>query len=379
MASEPTLDFEKLLAPISEEFPSGQYLRRSDFDRFQEAKDARGDAVNAERKIREYAMYDEDELAELSDQGQGIEVPSSPDWRTVLDRCTEIIAGHSKDLWVGSWLIEANIRRHGYAGARDGFKLLTKICESYWDNIYPPHDEDDGYLDTVSQITSLNGLEGPGTLIAPLEEIPLLPDNGALTFAAYREATEHGGTEVTESDFDSAARQIDLDQLRQHEEDLAEAIEAFQEMSAMLETKCRVEGEEDYTPPSSQIRRTLESIQKSFSSLTRNLLSSETEGDSEEDSGDGSNGVMQKAGANVNLAQAQVNNREDAFRMLIKASEFFRKTEPHSPVSYMLQQTVEFGRMDLPTLLEKLIHHEETLRSLSERVGLPIKEDGYDD
>ena len=65
--------------------------------------------------------------------------------------------------------------------------------------------------------------------------------------------------------------------------------------------------------------------------------------------------------------------------MLMKASEFFRKTEPHSPVSYMLQQTVEFGRMDLPTLLQKLIQDSSVLKNLSERTGIPVKDDEYDD
>ncbi|QDV86137.1 type VI secretion system protein TssA [Planctomycetes bacterium TBK1r] len=380
MASETTLDFDQLLAPISDESPSGQYLRRSDFERFQRAKDARAEAVNAERKIREFAMYDEDELAALSDQGQGVEVPSSPDWRSVLDQCVDIIAHHSKDLWVASWLVEANTRRNGYAGARDAFRLISKICETYWDGIYPPHDDEDGYLDTVSQLASLNGVEGPGTLIAPLEEIPLLPEYGALTYAAYREATVGGGGgEVTENDFDNAVRQIDLDQLRQQEEDLAEAIEAYKEMTAVLESKCRVEGEEDHTPPSSQIRRTLETIQQAFSNLTRNLLSSNGDAEPEGDGETTATGLTPNAGPKVDLAQAQVNNREDAFRMLMKASEFFRKTEPHSPVSYMLQQTVEFGRMDLPTLLQKLIQDSSVLKNLSERTGIPVKEDEYED
>lgn len=379
MASEPTLDFDSLLSPISAESPSGEYLRRSDFDRFQRAKDARAEAVNAERKIREFAMYDEDELAALNDQGQGVEVPSSPDWRNVLEQCVEIIAHHSKDLWVASWLIEANTRQNGIAGVRDGFRLVTQICEQYWDGIYPPHDEDDGYLDTVSQLTSLNGMDGQGTLIAPLEEAPLLPDYGALTFAAYRQATEHGGGEVTESDFDNAVRQIDLEQLRQHEQDLAGAIEAFSEMMGVLESKCRVEGEEDCTPPSSQIRRTLESIQQAYANLTRNLLASDGGGETVQTDEGGSTELTQKPGQTVDLAQAQVNNREDAFRMLMKASEFFRKTEPHSPVSYMLQQAVEFGRMDLPKLLATLIHDEDVLKNFSERVGIPIKEESYDD
>ena len=379
MASEPTLDFDALLAPISEEKPAGEYLRHSDFDRFQRTKDARTDAVTAERKIREFAMYDEEELAALQDQGQGIETPSSPDWRTVLDQCKEILASHSKDLWVASWLVEANTRINGYAGARDGFRLITQICEHFWDGINPPRDEDEGYLDTVSQLSSLNGQEGPGTLVAPLEDVALLPEYGALTFTAYRDATEHGGGEVGQTDFENAVRQIELDQLRDYGDDINQTIEAFGEMCSMLETKCRDSGEEDIAPPSSQIRRALETIQQAYGVLTRNLLDGEGGDESESVGQDSETGLAQKSTQTVDLAQAQVNNREDAFRMLLKASEFFRKTEPHSPVSYMLKQAVEFGRMDLPTLLEKLINDEDVLKNFSERVGIPLKEETYDE
>ncbi|MCO8121099.1 type VI secretion system protein TssA [Stieleria sp. TO1_6] len=383
MADSPTLDFETLLAPISDEAPSGSYLRRTDFERFQTAKDARAAAVNAERKIREYALFDDDELAALNDQGQGVEIPSSPDWRSVLDLCCEIIANHSKDLWVASWLIEANTRCNGFAGARDGFQLVSQLCDQYWDGIYPPHDEDDGYLDTASQLASLNGMDGPGTLIAPLEELPLVPDHDALTFAAYRQATEQGGGDVNESDFHAAARAINADSLQAYGLEIQSTVAAFATLTDVLESKFRVDGEDDCTPPSSQIRRTLETIQQTFTSLTRDLLESDSASSSDDegaaDTDTSTTGMTHNGASNIDLAQAQVNNREDAFKMLIKASEFFRKTEPHSPVSYMLQQAVEFGRMDLPTLLGTLIRDEDVLKNFAERVGIPVKPDHDDE
>ncbi|MFU7558999.1 type VI secretion system protein TssA [Roseiconus sp. JC912] len=381
MASEPTLDFDALLAPISDDSPTGDFLKRSDFERFQQAKDSRNEAVAIERKIREFALYSEDDLAELDAQGQSVQSPSPPDWRSVLKQCTEILANHSKDLWVATWLIEANTRINGIAGARDGFKLVADLSEQYWDGIYPPFDEDEGYADTVSQLTSLNGLEGAGTLISPIEEVELVPSYGALTYAAYREAVERGGGEVTENDFQNAARQVDLATLRTHESDIASAISEFSRMCDILEAKCQSDEHEDCTPPSSQIRRALQSVQQSFATLTRNLLSDGGSGEvtSEVAEDSDSTGMTSPATPKVDLAQAQVNNREDAFRMLMKASEFFRKTEPHSPVSYMLQQAVEFGRMDLPTLLQTLIRDEDVLKNFSDRVGVPIKEESYED
>ncbi|MEM6471428.1 MAG: type VI secretion system protein TssA [Planctomycetota bacterium] len=377
MASDPILDFDALMAPISDDAPNGPWLRETDRERYQEAKDARAEAVSSERKIREYAMYSEEELASLSEQGQGIDAPSSPDWRKVRDLCTDILANHSKDLWVATWLIEAHVRLTGYPGARDCFELVSRICETFWDQgIYPPHDEDDGYLDTVSQLASLNGVDGVGTLIDPLEQIALVPEYGALTYAGYREALAGGDGEVSEADFQSAISQIDTDELRSYGEDISQMLESFDRMCDLLAEKCRVEGEDDCTPPSSQIRGTLSDIQQAFTALTRHLLGG-AEDDAEENSENDETGLTSSA-KTVDIAQAQVNNREDAFRMLIKASEFFRKTEPHSPVSYMLQQAVEFGRMDLPSLLQKLIDDQSVLKGLSERVGLPLPDNDDD-
>ena len=50
-----------------------------------------------------------------------------------------------------------------------------------------------------------------------------------------------------------------------------------------------------------------------------------------------------------------VPSREHALIMLQEIAEFFRRTEPHSPLAYTLEQAVRWGRTPLPKLLEELI------------------------
>ena len=57
-----------------------------------------------------------------------------------------------------------------------------------------------------------------------------------------------------------------------------------------------------------------------------------------------------------------ITNREDAFRLLLKAADWFRRNEPHSPISYTLEDLVRRGRMSLKDLLVELIP-DETARS----------------
>ena len=375
MSSEPTLDIERLVAPISDEQPAGSFLKETDYDRLQNAKDLRAKAVASERKERELRLYSEEDLDMIPEQDRYVD---PPDWRSVRDSCVEILESHSKDLWVATWLVEANTRLAGFAGMRDVFKVIDQITQQYWSEINPPPEEDEGYLGTVSQLTSLNGVEGQGMLIGPISEIPLLPAGPEYTSGNYRQATEGSGGDVTEGDFLAAARSSDPDQLREHGSSIGEAMEAYDSMIRSLEERC---GEVDgipVAPPSTQVRKALEDCQRLFNLITENILGGEASGSGDElIEGDG--GPVEAEVSGGAIAQNQVSNREDAFRLLLRVSEFFRKTEPHSPVSYMLQQAVEFGRMGLPDLLKELITDEDVLTRFAERTGIEIKTDRDED
>jgi type VI secretion system protein ImpA len=66
----------------------------------------------------------------------------------------------------------------------------------------------------------------------------------------------------------------------------------------------------------------------------------------------------------------EIRDREDAFQTLLKVADFFRRTEPHTPVSYALEQAVRWGRMALPELLAELIPDEQPRVTLFKQVGI---------
>ena len=63
--------------------------------------------------------------------------------------------------------------------------------------------------------------------------------------------------------------------------------------------------------------------------------------------------------------------REEAFGVLLTIAQFFRKTEPHSPVSYALEQVVRWGKMPLPQLLVDVLPEEVPRQQLFRLVGIP--------
>ena len=54
-------------------------------------------------------------------------------------------------------------------------------------------------------------------------------------------------------------------------------------------------------------------------------------------------------------APRALRTREDAIRQLEDIAEFFRKTEPHSPLAYTLTDAVRRARMPLPDLLAEVL------------------------
>lgn len=68
--------------------------------------------------------------------------------------------------------------------------------------------------------------------------------------------------------------------------------------------------------------------------------------------------------------QETLQSRKAALNLLSKLAEFFRKTEPHSPISYSLQQAIRWADLSLPELLEELVpaNAREEVRL---RVGAP--------
>jgi len=70
-----------------------------------------------------------------------------------------------------------------------------------------------------------------------------------------------------------------------------------------------------------------------------------------------------------------VQSREQAFKQLEQISQFFKTTEPHSPLSYLLQKSVRWGKMSLPELMKELLPDDSAREHFSNLTGAVIEED----
>jgi type VI secretion system protein ImpA len=81
----------------------------------------------------------------------------------------------------------------------------------------------------------------------------------------------------------------------------------------------------------------------------------------------------------VRARTGAINSRQDALKRLTEVSEFFRKTEPHSPVSYLVSRAVKWGNMPLEAWLQDVIKDDNVIHQLRQTLGFETgqADDGY--
>jgi len=349
---EEDLNIEDLLAPISDDQPTGEDIRenRAADSLYQKIKDARNTARSQERK------FDDD----AASSNQTLEL-----WRTVKSVAPEILKTQAKDLEIACWYLEALVRIDGYIGLRKGFELIHQLIELFWDDLYPMPDED-GLETRVLPLAGLNGQGIEGLLIAPIRRATFTEGDthGPYSFWQYQQALEAHNIS------DEAEKKKKLDSLDFNLEDIKKAVQAssqeffvkqysnleisiekFQETGKKLDELCGLE----IAPSTSNIINAL----KQCSGAIKHIGGDEkfpphVEEESQEGE-QGENAETSDNPAQTTATSGPIQTRQQAFKQLKLISDFFLKTEPHSPISYALEKTITWGDMSLAQLIDELI------------------------
>jgi len=362
MSSQPVLDFEKLLAPVDGPNPSGTNLRggagREVYDQIRGARN--------QARVREKPQM-------MGDPNAAPGVPE--EWSIVWDKCVEAIAQKSKDLELATYLIEALVRFQGFAGLRDGFRLYRELADRYWDTAYPS-DEGDGPAGRVATMGGLNGdATRDGALRFPLFRVPLTDEkSGSLSAFQYeyalsieqlpseRKQQRIDSGHVSLQTFEAAARATNSPFAAQLNADINECAQEFDKLAVLLEAKCGADA-----PPSSKIREMLQKSRTIVESLYKDRLVMNAPPTQPETGPGGTTSLPPEP-------TGPISSREQAFKTIEEIAQFFRRTEPHSPLIYALEQVVRWGKLPLPELLSELIQDDGARSRLFELIGIRPKD-----
>jgi type VI secretion system protein ImpA len=354
-------DLEALLAPIPGDAPQGIDIREdiSATSLYNRLRDARSDARDAERG---------------QDRGEADARDPAPLWRTVREVTVQTLTENTKDLEVAAWMTEALVRSHGLAGLTAGAQVMAGLAETYWDGLFPLPD-DYGMETRVAPVTGLNGRDGNGSLIQPLYMTTLFnrPDGSPMTYYQFRQSEQLSTLEAERRQQRIAAGAIPFEDLEREARaagvarfgavlaDARAARDAWQAMAAIIDAKAGADA-----PSTTAVRDLVSGIIEIVSRYAPADAAATEAAPVGEAPAAPAAGVLGR----IAVSPGQIASREDALRALGQIADFFRRSEPHSPLSYTLDEAVRRGRMTWPELLAEVVADTDTRNTILNTLGI---------
>jgi len=361
MALPEGLDIEALLAPLPGDAQHGADIRE-DFSAtspYNRLRDARSEARDAER---------------AQDKGEADARDPSPLWRTVRELAQKTLTETTKDLEVAAWLTEALVRSHGLGGLCAGAQVMRGLAERYWDGLFPLPDED-GMETRLSPVTGLNGRDGPGSLMQPLYMLTLFrrrSDDVPVALYQYQQAEKLSTTSAERRTafeaMEKEAKALDKSAFTAVLSDAWGAREAWEAMANVMDARAGADG-----PSTTAVRDLLSGIvdiAKRYAPA--DAIAAVGAPPAEPDGGEAAaaDAPVSAAAAAAVPQPGRVLTRDDALRALGEIADFFRRTEPHSPISYTLDEAVRRGRLTWPELLSEVVADANTRNGILTMLGI---------
>ncbi|PTL82646.1 type VI secretion system protein TssA [Vitiosangium sp. GDMCC 1.1324] len=351
------LDLEPILRPISPDAPSGRSLR------YEPLYD----------QIREARREDDPSLP----QGVWQTSLKRANWAQVTELCQQALAHESKDLQLATWLTEAWGIQQGFPGVAQGLSLTTALVDRFWDSLWPALEDEDA----EARLAPLAWLDDKLPLV--LGKVPLVkaqtPGGVSIDFAAWQRILhreKHQGAGQDESSPEKAgassgplnretflasaalmpAPALDM---------LARGVDAALAASSALEQAL-----------DSRLGRTSAALRRTRSTLgdLQTLVSTLRANTPREEPGAGVEAPLDTAVADMPSVPGRrsgaIRSREEAYQMLALASDYLRRTEPHSPVAYLVKRAVSWGQMPLAQLLSELVPDSSNLEAIQSLLGM---------
>ncbi|MGF1693221.1 type VI secretion system protein TssA [Photobacterium kagoshimensis] len=365
------IDLTALSVAITPERPCGEDPRHdtSPSSVYYQLKNVRNNARTLERN----ALIDGEPLLSFSNQ-----------WGPLIEQVPALLLNETKDLEFTAWYIEALIRTYGYAGLNHGFMVAKLLIEQFWDGLYPWPDED-GVETRVAPLIGLNGIEGEGTLLMPISCIPITEFDGDRAYALWeyeqacevdrletekkRHRIDQGAIEL--SVFESAVSQSSGAFYAALVSDIENCISSYQQLVTVMDQASGL------SLPTSHIAKRLQAALDAVKHIAADQLRqmNEVTQSQEEVETDSESLSDEQPQPSTNLAEQQLRTRQDAILQLKTISDFFRKTEPHSPMSYAIDQVVRWSDLALPDLLAELIDDGSARQGYFRLVGISSEND----
>jgi len=348
-----TVDIEALLQPIADDAPCGKDMSFSnEFDAIQELR------------------REEDPTLP---QGEFVTELKVADWPGAAELCERLLKTGTKDLRVAGWLVEAWAHLRGFAGLADGLSLVNALCERYWVQVHPIPDDGEQELRignlawVLARVESLS--RGVTLLRSPTHGLGLSQIEVARTRQSAAGRSADGDLAVTDGvltmeDVVRVQRETPREFLAANLADAGRAIEALADLQAAVDQRLGADG-----PGFVSVRKALEAAAHVAKRYAREGGALHTETAQEQATEEAAKTVLARVRALPDAA-GPLQTRAQALQQLRAVAEFFRNTEPHSPVAYLADKAAQWGDMPLHAWLRAVVKDSASLTQLEDLLGV---------
>jgi type VI secretion system protein ImpA len=264
--------------------------------------------------------------------------PESHEWVEIREKAADALA-RSKDLRLLATLGTALLRTDGVSAFSETLTVASDWLEKYWSHVYPAIDED-----AILRRNALNCFADPMAVIDGVRRVPLVRNRQHGTFslrdidiATHQQPPADGAAPVDENQINASFAAMALEDLKQLQLSVAGGVEAIQKIDAKMRDAAGTEATPGFDPLTAQLKR--------MSQVLRAQLAAHP--DAAAAGLDGS----PEAGAAAASVGGPVKSRQDAIRALDAVAEFFKRTEPSSPIPLFLERAKRLVSKDFLEVL----------------------------
>jgi type VI secretion system protein ImpA len=330
------LEFDALTAPLDGDQPAGT---RVPADIRKKMEDAR----------KEFEPNPDDPSAPP--------VPKKPDWPAIVRLASDALTAKSKDLLAAVRLVEALTKRDGFAGLRDGLKLLRLLVVDCWDRIHPLIEEPEDIEARAGPFEWLNEAEGGAWFPTSIRNVPLVTVNGQPVCLQNIQDGKLGEEPLPGEAVRTATPISDT-----VAEEVSECISELEGIDAALAERMA-----EHAPSLINLRQVLRNAQEVLAQL-----GSAGGGDAGQNGevAEGGTSADGAAGARPARADAAM-TRADTYRQIALLADRLAVLEPHSPIPDLLRWAVKLGNMPFRELIQAMVRDDGVLSDIRLRFGIP--------
>lgn len=308
------------------------------------------------------------------------------DWGKVIQLTSDALIEQSKDLQLAGWLCEGLAHREGFEGIGFGLTFVARLLDDYWTTLYPELDEADlderaarleWLVNALIDVTrSLPLVAGDEHGLADYDESRQVENQARNDPDAMDRALREGkindeifqrSVVLTSTEFlleRHAAIVASLDALAQLDEVADRRFGREAPSFAALEKvlgQCRDLTERWLRERGADVVAPMEPVMPEPVAGTPERVEPRFD--------------MPAAAQPEGELRTKPNSRDEAFEMLTGVARYFKEREPHSPVPYLIERAIKWGRMPLEDWLKDVIKDHGVIDSIRDTLGTQPRDD----